>query len=539
MQHTPITLWQDYDRFSLPLNTNYFKTEKKNGYKINHVYFNGDKTDDGLTRIYGKVFIPEKSNGGGVVLFNDASDPYDTNFSEILVNRGYTVILADYLGKNEGETFTIYPESLAFSNYFKNKDCIKLIPSEPINSCWYVWASVMNRSITFLETECLIKISKISLIGIRLGGFSVYKSAFVNKEISSAVALYNSARTDFSENNSDESSPYFSSLDSAAYASLITCPFLVQVSSNAEDGTTDIMSDVYTAAENENFKFSISDYSNDLFNERHYNNVIRFVEYWLTNKEPLKNSPEVKFKNSEGVLYISVKTNNEEVPELCNLFFSYESKNPAHRSWRKLNLTSLGEGEYFAKMDIYNAEQPVYAFVNIRFGEKIILSSNISTVTPKVLLIKAKELVKSRLIYDTEQGYGDFLILKNANRKLSKITLKEGAHEIEGITSLCNSISLFKIGEDSYKGNQENVLQFLIYSETNQKVKFIVSEDGEIPLHYISEKQITADGEWQRITVDTTSLRSEEEGSLENWDNVYCLTIDSESELLINSVIWI
>ena len=117
---TAQTLWKDYDPRSLPLGETVLFTENLERYTVKHVYFNGEATGDGCTRIYARLYTPASiPSGASVVLMNDIETPFDPTYINILTDCGYTVIVPDYAGKRDGKgLFTIYPESLKRANYY-------------------------------------------------------------------------------------------------------------------------------------------------------------------------------------------------------------------------------------------------------------------------------------------------------------------------------------------------------------------------------------------------------------------------------------
>ena len=110
---TAKTLWKDYDPRNIPLDETVLITEYNEKYSVKHVYFNGEATGDGCTRIYARVYVPASiPSGAAVVLMNDIETPFDTTYTEMLLDCGYTVLVPDYAGKRTEGRFTIYPRSL-------------------------------------------------------------------------------------------------------------------------------------------------------------------------------------------------------------------------------------------------------------------------------------------------------------------------------------------------------------------------------------------------------------------------------------------
>ena len=116
---TAQALWKDYDLRALPLSETVLSIEHKERYTIEYIYFNGEATVDGCTRIYAQLYTPSSiPSGASVVLMNDVDEPFDTTYVDLLVSCGYTVLVVDYAGKRDEGRHTLYPQSLSYANYF-------------------------------------------------------------------------------------------------------------------------------------------------------------------------------------------------------------------------------------------------------------------------------------------------------------------------------------------------------------------------------------------------------------------------------------
>ena len=51
--YSPVSLWKNFDSISLPFETEVIKSEEVDGIVYEHIYFNGNSYEDGVSRIYG------------------------------------------------------------------------------------------------------------------------------------------------------------------------------------------------------------------------------------------------------------------------------------------------------------------------------------------------------------------------------------------------------------------------------------------------------------------------------------------------------
>lgn len=90
---TAQTLWKDYNPRNIPLSETVLSTEYTDKYSVKHVYFNGEATGDGCTRIYARLYSPASiPTGASAVLMNDIETPFDPTYIDMLIDCGYTVL---------------------------------------------------------------------------------------------------------------------------------------------------------------------------------------------------------------------------------------------------------------------------------------------------------------------------------------------------------------------------------------------------------------------------------------------------------------
>ena len=51
--YSPVSLWKNFDSVSLPFEQEVVKSEEVEGIVYDHIYFNGNSYEDGVSRIYG------------------------------------------------------------------------------------------------------------------------------------------------------------------------------------------------------------------------------------------------------------------------------------------------------------------------------------------------------------------------------------------------------------------------------------------------------------------------------------------------------
>ena len=108
---TPTQLWQDYDPARMPLRTSFVKYEKRDGFFDFGAYFDAEKADDGVVRIFAAGELRPEADK--TVIF--VGEPWDPTvpkpFVTLVDELGAGLVVADYSAIGFGGegfcTFTI------------------------------------------------------------------------------------------------------------------------------------------------------------------------------------------------------------------------------------------------------------------------------------------------------------------------------------------------------------------------------------------------------------------------------------------------
>ncbi len=531
-------LWRDYDYSALPLNETVIREEKKENYKIEYIYFNGEHTQDGCVRIFARVYTPtDRKPLAGMVLCNDANDPFDMTYTSLLLENGYTVIVPDYAGKRESGFYTIYPYSLRSANFFSEDSDFNSFPENPKLHSHYSYACVMLRAYCYLKQKGTFRSEKIGFFGIREGAVSVYKAAFVEPNAFCAIALFNSCYISSLDVKSEEANLYNSCLANQTYAALLTVPtYIIESSNNSEDSLF-ASSSLYTVSSN-SVSMYIAEHSDNTLSAKQIKSLVAFVNNHRNGKVDMASYPIIEAKNSDRQLYFNITIPSPKKVVEVSAFHTFGSGRGAYRNWIRLPLEKISECEYLCKVDVFLPKNELSAFVTVKYENGFCLSSEILTRIPLLLGVSGKNIIKSHLVYDADMGTEAWLVTRSKQAS-SRVYIKKGGKGIEGITGSTNSVTSLSIGDIRTQGEEDSILQFLIYSEQNQSLDIQITcliEDEYIS--YSTTKWVSSFGEWSKITLSANEFKSGN-GTMSGWNNAVCITINSQSELLINSVVWI
>ena len=508
----------------LPLDVSEIATKKLSYGVEKRVYFNGEATSMGRTRIYARHIAPEtETNKAVVVMLSPEHDIQAIDFS-FFTERGYAVVAVDYAGKTFGrERFTLYPNALSFGNY--NSEKIFEPVHSTTKSCWYLWTTVCLRALTYAESAGY---NSVGMLGVGIGGSFTYMAAAIDDFPRCCVSLYSPGF--FPQTSDADFLLVAASLSLSSYAPIIKAPCLQMCCSNDLDSSLDQISDIKELSTDKSFLY-IEPRIDRAFTADMANNMEKFFDYYLSGEQSENIVPKASLSayGEDRNLYFSLKC--EDILEKVELYVSYGITNPAYRNWRAYPTEKVGEYEYLSRSQVYSADNPVYGFAKITTKSGFLFSTPVIKKIPSSLKITPSTIVKQRLIYDSDMGIDDFFAVNPSENPI----LKQGPYDICGVSSK-SGLCTYKIGDVVFSGSRDSLLQLLVFSPIKQTVTFSVTEEGSYNT-YVCTKSVSPENDWNKLLLSPTDFKSNE-GNLSGWDKAIFLRIDYKEELLINSLLW-
>lgn len=522
---SPKNLWLTYDRKAAPLNVAEISTADTAFGMEKKVYFDGEVADNCSTRIFARLMEVTDGKSIVIVLNTPEEDVCESDYPTFIEN-GWSVLMVDYAGNAfcEKERFTIYPNKMAFANYDGEK---LYAPSElPTDSCQYVWTTVALRAITFAESQGY---ERIALVGVGIGGAQVFRACAITNTPLCGVSVYSPGFYPPADDITQLSNSV--GLDVAGYAPLLKTPFFQLCCSNDADSSLDDISTLNEQSSKHNLLY-IAARVGRAFTAEIQSNIDKFLAVYLHSEatKPNLSMPLVTVSGSENKMYFSLTCN--EQPVEARLYVSHGIINSSYRNWRKIPLEMAGEREYIGYTEVYSSDKPVYAFGTILTQSGFLISSNVIKKAPSSLNVTPTTIFKRRLIYDVDMGLDDFF----TDGRVIKPNIKSGPFGINGIC-VNNNLCTYKIGDVAYSGERDGSLQLLLFSPVPQKIKFSVT-DGDQFLTHVCEKTVSPNSDWSKVTLAVSDLKSSD-SMLFGWDKAIFLRIDTEEEVLINSLLWV
>ncbi len=526
---TPQGLWKDYNRKALPLDVSVVTSFQEDDVKIERLYFSGERTADGVTRIYARLWIPKVQDPPVIILMNELGACVDECDCLPLAKLGYAVLVLDYAGeRDDRERYTLYPKALDFANYFKHPETADTFPANPKQSCRYIWMTVLMRAITFVEEDKRLS-DTMAVMGVGEGGSQVFKIAAL-EDLKCGVTMFS---THEPEPKADDLA-FRTCLDNSGYAKMCRFPILNAVCSNDHDGYFDRIS--ATCRNVDKYYLTTGQRVSKALLSRQKNCIKRWLNRYLQMGLPLDiKPPEIFAKESDRQLYYTVKADTRENIVKVDLFVAYSMKVGAFRNWRHIPTLTAAVGEYIAKVPVYDASRPVYAFASVTYVDGNTFSTPLLTCTPALLGIKEHNIVKSRLLYDSDSGTDDFVSPQGGDEA---VVMRGGAYGIEGVCSLSGELATYKFSDIQFKAEPDSVLQLIVYSDVEQELSFSVrTEEDDGDVEYVCVKKLEKDNNWTKFTLSADEFKSCE-GALYSFADAIYFSVRGE-KLLVNTMLWV
>ncbi|MGN0771206.1 MAG: hypothetical protein ACI4MI_01330 [Christensenellales bacterium] len=544
---TPVQLWEDYDPQAQPLEASFQQFEDKGSYFYLQGYFNGDKYDDGVVRIFFNGRIPKDECKKVAILVDDYDGNRDESAFVGLINQGFGYIFFDYCGEKPGKRhYTKYPKSVDYANLCRAGEHLDHAIPTAKDTCHFVWTKVCRRVVT-LATQLLGKSVQIYLIGLRKGSTIAWQTAGMDGRISGLVATLNAGWEEygdyhkFSDNDivlSDERARWLAGCAPQTYARFIKCPTLFIGASNSDLTPVDRLENTLNViAEKNMLKKCIC--------VGHCNSVditaVKLVMKWLQATscgDLLPHSPKMSLCVKDGRLMANVEFDTSVAVSERYVYYSYDELDPKLRNWNKI---SVDEGADSVVIPVYANNERVYAYAQITYAEGYSLSCLLRTYEVGEDELTFTPLKRSQIIYERKKGTSDWIAEQGDSFEVSKSpVMQKGALDIMGITAESGDLTTYTLGEDKYFADDDNLLQFDTFCPQERVLEIeLVVEVCSKTARYVAFVKL-GDGEaWQKHAIEKQRFKTADMLPLKSWKGVKKLTFKSIGGVLINNILWV
>lgn len=545
-------LWRGFDPTIGEFDNRIIRQTERGGYRVSEMYFSSSPLKaNKFARIFAEYYQPENNSDAPlIIIFDDFL--HDLNFDlPHLMTGDFAVLRIDYSGESdEKERFTIFPRELSqYCNILRYPDAINKVPSELTLSCKYIQTAIALRTLAFAEYVLGYDLSKVATIGIEEGAGIAFRLCAL-KHIGAGVGLYGEALLDSENVNANDLLSYRSALEVSAYARFLETPFLEQITSNSSNDNLDYISDMMFAVTQPDSRLSIMERANRYLAPKQRKNVPQFLRYHLLGEgQRIPDSPQIAVQPSENKLFFQINYDSSAEVESCELFVSQGMTRSTYRNWSCVPMTAMG-ATLLGKVAVFDVSKPVYAFVNVKYKGYLSLSSPVLRLNPSALGIKADEFTPSRLVYDSDMGLDDWLVLNDRDvDETVKLDMLKGPYDIEGVCSKTYSLATFKLGDPRYIGFEGRTLQIRLYSEVHQQLEFIIKqktsdESSEDFKTFSCLRTVGPFDDWATLNFNAADFKSVL-GTLDGWSEIAMLEIAARGgdagygKVLVKTIIWL
>lgn len=542
--------WKNFDPAAGEFNNSVIRRTEKGGYRISEMYFSsmplkGTK----CARIFAEYYEPlNNPDAPLLMIFDDFL--HDLNFDlPHLMTGDFAALRIDYAGEcDEKERFTIFPREYSDCNVLRYPESLVKVPVDLYSSCKYVWTAIAMRTLEFAVRELGYTEEKTAAVGVGEGAGIAFRLCAL-KKLGAGVGLYGETVIT-GDSTANTLISYKSALEVSAYARFLETPFLEQITSNSSNNSLDYLSDMMLSVKQPETRLSIMERANRYLSPKQRKNVPQFLRHHLLGEGvPIPESPQIAVQPSDNKLFFQVSYDASAEIESCELFVSQGMIRSAYRNWSGVPLTAMGS-TLLGKVAVFDVSKPVYAFVNVKYRGYISLSSPVLRINPSALGIVADEFTPSRLVYDSDMGLDDWLVLNDrAADETVKLEMLKGPYEIEGVSSKTYSLATFKLGDPRYIGFEGRTLQIRLYSEVHQQLEFIIKQKASVETGadfntYSCFRTVGPFDDWATLNFNAADFKSLQ-GTLDGWSEIALLEIAARGgdaglgKVLVNTIIWL
>ncbi len=450
-------LWADFDPRKDALETEVIREWKEDGGVFRHVryligHFKGKPAR--MAAIYGfpdgtkgKLPAVMHIHGGGQRAFLDEV--------KLLVGRGYAALSVNWGGDGDGKPpfntmdaaqpgdpntdwGAVDPSQLNVQGYSTMQPGPKQFYEDrehPKNNNWYLLTLGCRRGLTFLEQQPEVDAQRLGVHGYSMGGNLTMYVAGTDNRVKAAVPAVGGqgwrwqaqefiGGTAQQEQIKGDVEVFRRTLSFESYAPLIRCPVLHRSATNDFHGWMDSVYRTNALIPNQPLRYSWTPHMNHHLSPEVAVTMPLWFDQHLKGGPALPETPisELQLTTTDGVPVMRVMPDKASLPVTrVDIYFSIDP-DPRARFWR--DAVAVRKGDIWeAKLPIFSADQPLYAFANAYHKlpkteslphmakiDEVCLSTQLHSVSSAELQaakVKATDQT-TLLIDDIERGWHDW-----------------------------------------------------------------------------------------------------------------------------------
>lgn len=543
----PQTVWQDYNPHELPLGTERIADGEKDNIITSRYGFIACGSGEDTVKVSVSVYTPiGKDIVHDILIVHDYCRMPDDEVIIDLVKEGYRVIVPDISGVSEYPTD--FGKKYFYGNYEKSGERLNRIINTARDTCQYIYSVIIKRALVFAERE--LNAEKPVLIGIGDAVEVAMQVAGSGAAILALAALNGSGYREYVKLNKfgggkeldmdEERMCWLSGVASVAYAKYVTVPVFIALGTNAIRSDMDRITNFAALFPEKQVSVVLSPRAGDYLDPEAYVSFKVWLKNIFNGKNFHKNPVAAIRINEDGVPYIDVTVAKSDPIDSVSIFYSIGEYNHALRDWFKLKAITVSDREYIATPVFYSAEQPIFAFAEVKYsgGEKV--SSEIAYSELKGQPVKNQKREITRVVYQpgfgtdsfTEDYSGDILFKRG-------IYIAETESGAKGVSTRVGGIKTYNIGTHS-ASYKDSILQIEFASRIERSVTLTVqkAKDGILKNYTHCLSVTDTKGYFNSFRLAAADFKDESLMPLTDFYGVKSLTV-SGSGIILGNIIFI
>jgi hypothetical protein len=535
-------VWDNYDPNELDLEANFHQTEEN----CKTYSYLAKKSTDGDVYAQIKVHYPSFDSNKVVLLVKNYGKYIQQEVVIDLVNKGYIVCIPDYDGCTDN-TFTSFPQSLEYGYFNKTGEHINKVCPTALETCQYLYAVILRRAITFIN-DFLSK-KEIVCIGFDKGVEVAMQVTAEDKRILGLACINGASYNEYIGHNKygndnelqidDELMSWLTGVSSIAYAKHINVPVLFAVGSNGMQSDIDRISNIFKLIPNDNIRLVISPRYLDNIDSKSYNTVLSWLEITFVYSK-LPKLPVISTNiNKEGAVYANINIDSCIKVDEINVYYSYGDYNHATRYWEDEKGEAISIDEYIAKLEIGEAQAPLFSFAEVKYKNGITLSSIPFYQALSGHNVKISRYRLNPIVFQYSMDEGEFTEV-NENSIVLENSLIEGVIPmgLKGLKCQNGAMVSFAIGTKNNIPN-DKLLQIDTYSELkNYDLNISIITGGEISKEFTAIKSVETVNTFVSERFVANDFKDKDFMPLEDWSKVKGIKINN-SNVIVGKIIYV
>ena len=529
-------VWAGYDPRALPLEIEVTREWVERGVRYRKFYFTAEVWEGEPARIFAYTAAPVGARRLPAVLhLHGGGQTASLDWLRFWAQRGYAAGTFDFCGPwGDRKEFTLWGKVNANMATAQGG---RVTRPDVRHSAWYHWTLAARRMLTVLEQMPEVDRERMGIFGISVGGTLTWMVAGTDARVKAAVPIYGNGWNSYGSydappDDTEDTALWRRTMESQAYAPLITCPVLFMSATNDFHGWMD--NGYRTLA-------LVNGPARQVFTP-HFNHHIepdegRDLPLWmdacLRHGPAFPKTPRLELTLANGLLRALLSPDRPDAIARVRVYYCLGEGAPQGRFWRLAPARRQGD-RWQAGLPTTDAALPLRCFANVYYRAGIALSSELARAVPAEMGEARATEQPSLLIDDFARGFADWFFGPAYTDPLVTWTYLRSGEGPRGTKALTVNpqvwgdgpinfeLATHQIADPQWRGPAGAILAFWFRGgdPTTLRVKAEEHVWAVGWKTYEVEVKLKRPGQWERVVLSARRFRTKEGEALSAWDQV-------------------